>query len=342
MSTKTLMKLSLMGLLVLSFATPVAYAKDTDDGDTEEVAPKKKAKKSKKKASEATRMFVAIEKFVNKSDAPDAQFEIIRARVQQCVVGSRKYRVVEREQIKAAMSEQTLAAAGWTNADDASAPEMGKMKASGFVIYGTVLYFGKDKAGGASEGVASSIEKSKVELQVKITDAETGETLTEKSVMGFGTDKAIATEGYQSLTGQGMRDAIDEACHMAADLLREASYPAKIVSVNDESVLINMTNEEVKEGDVFDVIDAKDLGRDEDTGARLGLGGRTIGRIKIESTGSQTSTAEPTERKGKMLDLEDLDTDEHMYILRRVSKDKLRREARERHQKEKDRFKDRF
>ena len=37
MSTKTLMKLSLMGLLALSFAAPMAYAKDADDEDTEEV-----------------------------------------------------------------------------------------------------------------------------------------------------------------------------------------------------------------------------------------------------------------------------------------------------------------
>ena len=310
-------------VFTLGFQSSSAYARNIDDDDTEEVAPRKrKAKKSKKKALEVTRMFVAITKFENKSNAPDDLFETIRARVQQCIVGARKYRVVEREQIKAAMSEQTLAASGVTNADDPSAPQMGKMKAAGFVVYGTVLYCGKDKAGGASEGVASAIGKFKVELQIKIIDAETGKILAEKSAIGYGKDTAMATEGYQSKTGQGMRDAIDEAAHMAADALRDVAYPAKIVSVNeDDEVIINMTNEEVKEGDVFDVIDAKDLGRDEDTGAWLGFGGKNIGRVKVESTGAQTSTAEPTEgRKGKMLYLEDLDTDEHTYILRRVSK----------------------
>ena len=116
---------------------------------------------------------------------------------------------------------------------------------------------------------------------------------------------------------------------MAADALRDVAYPAKIISVGDEDVIINMTRREVKEGDVFDVVDAKDLGTDEDTGAWLGFGGKTIGRIKVESTGPQTSSAEPEPtigKKGKMIDLEDLDTDEHMYILRRVSKKDLRRE----------------
>lgn len=306
---------------------------DSDD-DTEEVAPRKReAKKSKKKALEATRMFVAIAKFENKSEAPDALFETICIRVQQCVEGARKFEVVEREKIKAAMSEANLAVSGVTNAGDPTVTEMGKMKVAGFVVYGTVLYCGKDKAGGASEGVASATAKSKVELQIKITDAETGKILAQKSAIGFGSDKAIATEGYKSATNQGMRDAIDEAAHMAADALRDVAYPAKIVSVNeDDEVIINMTNEEVKEGDVFDVIDAKDLGYVEDTGAWRGFGGKTIGRVKVESTDAQTSTAEPTTaeptmgRKGKMLGLKDLDLDEHTYILRRVSKETLERE----------------
>lgn len=335
MDIKTLMKLSLMGLLALSFAAPMAYAKDAaEDDDTEEEAPKKKkAKKGKKKASKAQRMFVTIEKFKNQGRVPDDQFELIRTRVQQCTVGTRKFEVVELEQLKTIIDGQGRAASGITDGDDPAAPEAGKVKAAGFYIYGNVLYCGKDEAGASAEGVVSAKSTSKVELQIKITNAESGKILTEKSVIGYGIDKAIATDSFKSATGQGMRDAIDEACHMAVDALRDVAYPAKIISVNDDDVIINMTNEEVKEGDVFDVIDAKDLGNDEDTGAWLGLGGKTIGRVKISSSGSQTSNAEPTKgKKGKVLDLEDLDTDDHMYILRRVSKAKLKKEAKDEHQ----------
>ena len=342
MDIKTLMKLSLMGLLAFSFAATEVYAQDEGD-DTEEVAPKKKAKKGRKGSQAAMRMVVAINKFENKSGAPDGLFETIRSRVQQCVVGARKFEVVEREQIKAAMSEQTLIASGVTDGDDAEAPEAGKMKAASYIIYGNVLYCGKDKSGGASEGVASTVVKSKVELQIKITNGETGKILTQKSAIGYGVDKAMSTSEYQSSTGQGMRDAIDEACHMAADALRDVAYPARIISVSDEDVIINMTDEEVKEGDVFDVLDAKDLGNDEDTGAWLGFGGKTIGRLKVVSTGPQTSNAEPIEgKKGKMIDLEDLDTDEHMYILRRVSKQKLKEEAKAGFRKKQERFESRF
>ena len=342
MDTKTLLKLSLMGLLAFSFIAPAAYAKGSDDEDAEEVSTKKSKKSKKKsKAPAATRMVVAINKFENKSDAPDSLFETIRSRVQQCIVGARKFEVVEREQLKAAMSEQTLAASGVTESeDDADAPESGKMKAASYIVYGTVLYCGTDKSGGASEGVASAVVKSKVELQIKITNGETGKILTQKSAIGYGIDKAMATAEFKSSSGQGMRDAIDEACHIAADALRDVAYPAKIVRVGKKDITVNMTDEEVKEDDVFDVIEAEDLGIDEDTGAWLGFDGDDVGRVVITRTGPQTSKARPTEDSD--LDLSDLDTDENMYILRRVSKATLKKEAKKASQKKKAAFESRF
>ena len=337
MSTKTLMKLSLMGLLAVSFVSATAYAKDTDDEDTEEVSPKK-AKKSKKKADQPTRMVVAINKFENKSSAPDGVFETIRARVQQCVVGARKFEVVEREQLKAAMSEQNLVASGLTDGEDADAPEAGKMKAASYIIYGNVLYCGKDKSGGSSEGVASATVKSKVELQIKITNGETGKILAQKSAIGYGVDKAMATAEFSSSTGQGMRDAIDEACHMAADALRDVAYPAKVIKVGKKDITINMTDEEVKEDDVFDVIEADEPMVDPDTGAFLGFGGDDVGRVVISRVGPQVSKAKPLDD----LELDDLDTDEHTYILRRVSKATLKKEAKKASQKKKAAFESRF
>lgn len=344
MDTKILLKLSFMGLLACAFMNTQVFAQDEED-DTEEVAPKKKAKKAKssKAAPEASRMVVAINKFENKSDAPDSVFETIRTRVQQCVVGSRKFEVVEREQLKSAMSEQNLVAAGITDGEDADAPEAGKMKAASYIIYGNVLFCGTDKSGGSAEGVSSAVVKSKVELQIKITNGETGKILTQKSAIGYGLDKAVATSNFSSATDQGMRDAIDEACHMAADALRDVAYPAKIVKVSKKNVVINMTDEEVKEDDVFDVMEADDPLVDPDTGAFLGYDGDEVGRVKIKSAGPQSAKAVPTaDADGETMDLGDLDTDEHTYILRRVSKATLKKEAKKASQKKKAAFESRF
>ena len=340
MDTKTLLKLSLVGLLSLSFAATSVYAQNDDDEGTEEVASKKKKakKKGKKNVPQPSRMVVAINKFENKSGAPDSVFETIRARVQQCVVGARKFEVVEREQLKAAMSEQTLVASGITDGEDADAPEAGKMKAASYIIYGNVLYCGKDKSGGSSEGVASAVVKSKVELQIKITNGETGKILTQKSAIGYGIDKAMATKEFSSSTGQGMRDAIDEACHMAADALRDVAYPAKVIKVGKKDITINMTDEEVKEEDVFDVIEADEPMTDPDTGAFLGYDGDDVGRVVISRTGPQVSKAKPMDD----LELDDIDTDEHTYIIRRVSKATLKKEAKKASQKKKAAFESRF
>ena len=216
---------------------------------------------------------------------------------------------------------------------------MGKIKAASYIVYGTVLYFGKDQTRGGAEGVNSSISRMKVELQIKIANGETGKILTQKSAIGYGADQAIATDGFQTSSRDGMRDAIDEACHMAADLLRDVAYPAKVVRVGKRDVTINLTNEEVQEGDVFDVVDAEDLGMDDATGAWLGFDGDDVGRFVITRPGPQTSKAKPLDDD---VDLDDMDSDEHMYIVRRVSKATLKKEAKKASQKRKAAFESRF
>lgn len=143
-----------------------------------------------------------------------------------------------------------------------------------------------------------------------------------------------------SAVGGEKRDAIDETCHMAADALRDVAYPAKVIKVGRKDITINMTDEEVKEEDVFDVIEADEPMVDPDTGAFLGYDGDDVGRVVITRTGPQVSKAKPVEDGDFGLD--DLDTDEHTYILRRVSKATLKKEAKKASQKKKAAFESRF
>ena len=229
------------------------------------------------------RMFVAIHKFENKTDASASDIDTLQARVQQCVVGTRKFEVVEREQLKTVMKEANLAAAG-------------------------------------------------------ITDGETGKILAQKSAIGIGLDKAMAAEGFSSSKSGGLRDAVDEAAHLIVDALRDHSYPAKIVAVGKKSITVNMTDEEVKEEDVFDVVECGEMLFDPDTGAPLDDDGDDVGRVQISKVGPKVSKAVPLDD----LDLDDLDLDEHSYKLRRVSKATLKKEAKKASQKKKAAFESRF
>ena len=338
-----LMKLAMLCAASLTLVTTdLTAATESADNDTEEVATKKAKKEKKSKAKKALppeRMFVAIHKFENRTNASSSDIDMLQSRVQQCVVGTRKFEVVEREQLKTAMKEANLAVAGVTDGEDADAPEQGKVKAASYLIYGSVLYYGVDKAQGTDGGVASAVAKSKVEVQLKIANGETGKILAEKSAIGMGLDKALATEGFMSSkSGIGMRDAVDEAAHMIVDALRDHSYPAKIVRVGKRDVSVNMTDEEVKEDDVFDVVECGEMVFDPDTGAPLDDDGDDVGRVQISRVGPKISKAVPLDG----LDLDDLDLDEHSYTLRRVSKATLQKEAKKASQKKKAAFESRF
>ena len=336
-----LIKLTMLGAAALAFVTTDVIAATEAEDDTEEVAPKKAKKTKKNKKSKATapeRMFVAIHKFENKTDASASDIDTLQARVQQCVVGTRKFEVVEREQLKTVMKEANLAAAGITDGEDADAPEQDKLKAASYVIYGSVLSYGVDKAQGSEGGVASAVAKSKVEVQIKITNGETGKILAQKSAIGIGLDKAMAAEGFSSSKSGGLRDAVDEAAHLIVDALRDHSYPAKIVAVGKKNITVNMTDEEVKEEDVFDVVECGEMLFDPDTGAPLDDDGDDVGRVQISKVGPKVSKAVPLDD----LDLDDLDLDEHSYKLRRVSKATLKKEAKKASQKKKAAFESRF
>lgn len=284
------------------------------------------------------RMIVSIDKFDNKANVQANQFETLRARIQQAVVGTRKYEVVEREQLANALSEQNLIGAGAVNGSDVDAPQAGKMKAAAYVIYGNVLFYGIDTAETVSGGVGSGNLRTKVEIQVKITNAETGRILASKSVIGIGMESRLYqpdTSASGNIQEQAERAAVDQAAHMVVDALRDVSYPSKIVRVGRKSVKINMTDEEVKEDDLFDVFEVGEEMVDPDTGASLGSEGDEVGRIRVTRTMSKVSDAVP---EGD-LELSDLKVG---YILRRVSAETLLKERMKAKKRRQDTFEARF
>ena len=336
-------------------AKKAAAADDEDD----EAAPKKKARKAAeaddddeeeapKPPAAAQRMVVSVGKFEtniqggsedangNFSGTVDSQqIETLRTRIQNRVVGTRKFEVTERQQLKQLLDELKLADSGVTNGDDAGAPQSGMLKAAVYTLYGSILSWNFLERDSGASGVSSKTKTARIELQLKLADVETGKILADKIVTGYGFSKMKTADGDaigHASTDVAMRDAIDNVAAVAVDTLRDHCYPAKIVRVGRSSVTVNLTKDEVKEGDVFEVVEAAKPICDPDTGTYLGCDGDEIGRVEITSTGPMTSKAEPIEKpiiKRKRLvrkvelDLEDVAVG---YLLRRVSPAKLMRE----------------
>ena len=346
-------KLALMGLVAFSFAATEVYAADEGDGDEASEEAPKKAKKGGKKGKKRpvpSKAYVSIHKFENKSEASDAAVNTVQARIQQFIVGTRKFEVIEREQLKTVQKEIALATGGVTDAEDGHAPEQGKIKPTAFIMYGNILYYGVDKSNTNGGGFGVAKKTSKVEIQIKLVRVETGNVVLEKSFIGEGFDKFVATADSSSTKSGGMRDAIDEACHMVVDALREHTYPPKIVAVYDYEIKINMTDSEVRAGDVFDVKKCGEEKFDPDTGESLGYSGKTVGRVIVQSADARMATCEASAcvkiKKGKIVkvewDAEDIDPDVDMYMLHRVQKAQLQKENRMEAHAEDDNFEDRF
>ena len=241
------------------------------------------------------RIVVSIDKFDDTDGSNADNAAHLRERVLHRVVGTRKFEVVERADLLKVLSEIRNADAGLT--DESMAPERGRLKAAGYVIYGKLLFVGVDAAAANVVGLSAARARCKAELQVKISNAETGRILASKIVVGRGGATSVTTPGISeksSSSGDPMfRDAIDNAAALAVDALRDLCYPAKIVRVDSRYATINMTSEEVGEGDVFNIFEDAGTIIDPDTGVSLGNDGAFLGRVRVVIPGAMTSKVEP-------------------------------------------------
>ena len=290
-----------------------------------------------------SRLIVSIGKFDNKVGLSAGHVEQLEARIRQRVVGTRKFDVFDREQIKQALREQVLAAAGVTKAGDSGAPDLTKMKAASYLIYGSIGDAGVDMATRAVGDMVVRQWTARLEIALKVTEVSTGRILIAKSVKGTQSVASVAGSGGND-ESRAMRAAIDEVSHGVATVLRDLFCPAKIIASTESSVTIDMNDEEVKPGDLFDVIEVgKDI-VDPDTGDPLGCEETFVGRIRVDHAGAQISQCKGAEYydedEEKMVkpDLSEIDLDEGQYLVRRVSKDQLKKEADLKKKHEKARF----
>ena len=223
-----------------------AFAQDDDEDE----APAKKP---------APKMLVAVDKFEGKAgvrqDGTDtanlAQVQNLRDRVTHYIVACRKFEVVERDRIKSILSERLAAQNGLVREEGLSDEEQAdkiegqKLKMAGYVIYGSVLSIGQDVAGAREGGVDVQNTSSKVEIELRISSAETGKILASKTVsVRRGKTQTAAAGGSSSSNAaeQSLAAAVDAAALQCVDQLLELSFPPKILFVDDDEVTSSCTS----------------------------------------------------------------------------------------------------
>ncbi len=306
-----------------------AFAQDEDDDEEEAPRP-----------APAPKMIVAVDKFEDKLPQGQANLAAVanlRDRVTHYIVASRKFEVVERERIKSILSERMAAQNGLVREDGLSDEEQAdklenqKLKMAGYVVYGSVLSLGDEKAGAREGGVDVQSSSAKVEIELRISNAENGKILASKTVSARRSKALIKSSSAELASNASMQvldAAVDAAALQCVDSLLELSFPPKVLFVDDDEVTINLPRELVHMDELFDVIKLGKKTVDEDTG-NVYQKEKRIGRVKITDFTPTTCTAIPAPSKGtkgKKLDLEDVESG---MRVRRVDPERLAKEIRD-------------
>lgn len=211
------------------------------------------------------------------------------------LVKSGKYRVIERTEIDALLSEQSLGASGIVTAE--SAAEIGKMLGVEVAVFGAVTEFGykKDDTNVRVQGIGLGLGKQSAVagVDIRMVNTSTGEILVAENVRRSKTGMApkIRTSKFtfdnrqafdQSLVGKVTREAVNDVVSMVTKNANQVPWSAKVVTTQGGKVYINSGSlDGIKVGDVFKVFREGTALVDPDTGLELGSVEEAIGLLKV-------------------------------------------------------------
>lgn len=264
----------------------------------------------------AQREIVAIHKFDNKANVRDDAVNTLRNRISSTIINTKKFRVVEREQLATVLQEVKLADGKYTDGKLNREAELksGQVASAGTVVYGTVLYLGIEDRAGAYGDVALHSSLARVEIELKLTDAVTGEVIASKIVESSSQEQ---TTGGQADTTRALEKAMQDVAKKATEFLLETRFPYKVTEVASKDIYVSASSDFVKEGDMFDVFRVR-IVTDEDTGETRRRE-RSIGRVRITQANVGESVAAPINGL-------DIDSIEEGMVIRRVDEARLERE----------------
>jgi curli biogenesis system outer membrane secretion channel CsgG len=284
----------------------------------------------------AQQQIVAINKFENEANAQESLFQTLRSRITDNIINTRKFEVVERDRLEAVMSERNLADAGLL--EEGTAPEAGKIKAAGWIIYGSVLSLGVDADAATLGNMAASKVTAKVEIQLRLADASTGSIKASKTIISTKSQSRMVGDGRATagnISEQVLTDAIRDASQKITEALMELAYPVKVIKVNRADMIVTMTKEQAVPDSVYEVFAPGEGLIDPDTGISLGSSEEYIGRVVVKRSMPKFTIMEPADGSK----IEDFSTS---MILRRQSEEDAKRERKREEQKRKRSFESRF
>lgn len=179
------------------------------------------------------------------------EIQILQDRIVGNVVSSRKYEVVERENLAKVQKELQLVDAGMT---EGAAPDSNKLKAAGYCVYGKIIQYRHYVNQASSGGLVANWLFGTIEIQIRITNIENGQILAAKTIKKQGKKgltNAIATS--QNLELEVMTEALDKAAKEVVVELNNVAFPVYVTDADGKFLTGNVSAEQVTIGDIWEV-----------------------------------------------------------------------------------------
>ena len=238
---------------------------------------------------------VAIEKFLARSGsgATDHEIDLVHDEILDIVVNTRKFTVVEREQILQILKEQGIVDAGMT---DGKGPESNKIQAAGYIMNGTIERVEVSVTDLPMPDGTMKVHEGIVEIMLKLVNAENSKILGTKKIEGrFRAPPSYFNDASGAIARDVKAKAIKAAAQDVVNALVERAYPITVLSVNRRFVTVNLSAEQTQIGDVYEVWELGDELKDPATGQSLGFDEELVGQVAVSRTGPKFSKCEPVD-----------------------------------------------
>jgi serine/threonine protein kinase/curli biogenesis system outer membrane secretion channel CsgG len=232
----------------------------------------------------------------------ETETSVLTAVLTRKLVEAKKFDVVEREKVAAAIREQNFGLEG--RMDPERTVAFGKVIGADFLILGeiskiTVSRETIDSGRFAGRLRFSTLFTLSMEVEMRIINSRTTKIVSAKKVTGSTSTKVQGRliKGLAAFASNRMEATREKLIGNIVRAIVDDVYPLKVIKVKKDGVFINRGQTSgIKVGDTFDVYRVGEPIVDEETGMVLGIDKKKIGQILVTSV--DKSYAQATIVKG--------------------------------------------
>jgi hypothetical protein len=219
-----------------------------------------------------------------------------RARIEELLIHSRRFAVLDRRAGEIYEQEKRLLASDDVNPNEAA--RLGKVLGADFMLYGTVdrIEVTEERRTIVLTGETSTEVAVTARLRYSLLTVATREIGWASSLeLQYGVDEELRTE-------QAAEMLLDRLALFVAEEVTDSIFPPKVAQVTGVgSFVVNRGGNTVSEGDLFEVFALGDMIVDPDTGEDLGQLETMAGIARITSVKPKFSLAEMVTEHGEIV-----------------------------------------